>query len=36
MVDERDLARAQEIYEAYFKADSTAPTEEDRLISQGF
>ena len=29
MVDEQDLARAQEIYEAYFNADATAPTEED-------
>jgi Putative prokaryotic signal transducing protein len=30
MVDERDLARAVEIYEAYFDAESTAPAEEDQ------
>ena len=29
MVDERDLARAVEIYEAYFNAEPTAPAEED-------
>ncbi|MEK6321786.1 MAG: DUF2007 domain-containing protein [Acidobacteriota bacterium] len=29
MVDERDLARALEIYEAYFNADSTAPATEE-------
>jgi hypothetical protein len=29
-VDERDLARAVEIYEAYFDAESTAPAEEDQ------
>src|SRR5262245_2978955 len=28
MVDERDLDRAIEIYEAFFNADSTAPAEE--------
>ena len=28
MVDERDLSRAVEIYEAYFDAESPAPTEE--------
>ena len=30
MVDERDLARAIEIYEAYFDIESTAPAEEDQ------
>jgi len=30
MVDERDLARAVEIYEAYFNAESPAPSEEDQ------
>lgn len=30
MVDERDLPRAIEIYEAYFNAESTAPAEEDQ------
>lgn len=30
MVDERDLTRAVEIYEAYFNAESTAPPEEDQ------
>jgi len=30
MVDERDLTRAIEIYEAYFNSDSTAPSEEDQ------
>jgi len=29
MVDERDLTRAVEIYEAYFNAESPAPAEED-------
>jgi hypothetical protein len=28
MVDERDLARAIELYEAFFNAESPAPTEE--------
>jgi hypothetical protein len=30
MVDERDLARAAEIYEAYFNAEATAPSDEDQ------
>lgn len=30
MVDERDLARAVEIYEAYFSADASAPADEDQ------
>lgn len=30
MVDERDLARAVEIYEAYFNAESPAPAEEGK------
>ena len=30
MVDERDLTRAVEIYEAYFNAESPAPAEEDK------
>jgi len=30
MVDERDVARAVEIYEAYFNADTTAPADEDQ------
>ena len=30
MVDERDLARAVEIYEAYFNVDSTAPANSDQ------
>lgn len=30
MVDERDLPRAIEIYEAYFNAEPTAPAEEDQ------
>ena len=30
MVDEPDLPRALEIYEAYFNAESTAPAEEDQ------
>jgi len=30
MVDERDLARAVEVYEAYFNADSTAPADSDQ------
>lgn len=30
MVDEQDLARAQEIYEAFFNSDSTAPADEDQ------
>ena len=30
MVDERDLTRAVEIYEAYFNAESPAPAEEDQ------
>jgi len=30
MVDERDLPRAIEVYEAYFNSDSTAPSEEDQ------
>jgi hypothetical protein len=29
MVDERDLTRAIEIYEAYFNAESPAPAEEE-------
>jgi hypothetical protein len=28
MVDERDLERAVELYEAFFNAESPAPTEE--------
>lgn len=34
MVDERDLARAIEIYEAYFDAEQPAPTTEDNTESQ--
>jgi putative signal transducing protein len=30
MVDERDLARALKIYEAFFSAESTAPATEDK------
>lgn len=30
MVDERDLPRAIEIYEAYFNAESTAPAEDNQ------
>jgi putative signal transducing protein len=30
MVDERDLPRAVEVYEAYFNAESTAPAAEDQ------
>lgn len=30
MVDERDLPRAIEVYEAFFKAEPTAPAEEDQ------
>lgn len=30
MVDERDLARAIEIYEAYYNAESTAPAEDNQ------
>lgn len=30
MVDERDLTRAIEIYEAYFNAEPTAPATEDQ------
>jgi hypothetical protein len=30
MVDERDLTRAVEIYEAYFNAEPTAPATEDQ------
>jgi hypothetical protein len=30
MVDQRDLARAIEIYEAFFNAQPTAPTPEDQ------
>jgi hypothetical protein len=30
MVDERDLPRAMEIYEAYFNAEPTAPADEDQ------
>jgi hypothetical protein len=31
MVDERDLSRAVEIYEAYFDADQPAPSNEDQI-----
>jgi len=34
MVDERDLERAVEIYEAYFDAESTAPAAEEPSESQ--
>ena len=34
MVDERDLDRAIEIYNAYFDADSTAPSTEDQSESE--
>src|ERR1044072_2695320 len=34
MVDERDLTRAIEIYEAYFDADETAPTSENQTDSE--
>lgn len=30
MVDERDLTRAKEIYEAYFNAESTAPADDNQ------
>ena len=31
MVDERDLPRATEIYEAYFDTDQPAPSNEDQI-----
>jgi len=34
MVDERDLPRAIEIYEAYFNAEPTAPAEEDQTDNE--
>jgi Putative prokaryotic signal transducing protein len=34
MVDERDLPRAVEIYNAYFDADATAPTSENQTDSE--
>jgi hypothetical protein len=34
MVDERDLPRAIEIYEAYFTAEPTAPAEEDQTDNE--
>ncbi|HKQ06083.1 MAG TPA: DUF2007 domain-containing protein [Blastocatellia bacterium] len=34
MVDERDLTRAVEIYNAYFDADETAPTSENQTDSE--
>lgn len=34
MVDERDLPRAVEIYNAYFDADTTAPTSESQTDSE--
>lgn len=34
MVDERDLDQAIEIYNAYFDADSTAPSTEDQSESE--
>lgn len=34
MVDERDLGRAIEIYEAFFNAESTAPAEEDHTENE--
>ena len=34
MVDERDLQRAIEIYNAYFDADATAPTSENQTDSE--
>jgi hypothetical protein len=34
MVDERDLEQAVEIYNAYFDADSTAPSTEDQSESE--
>jgi hypothetical protein len=34
MVDERDLPRAVEIYNAYFDADATAPASEDQTDSE--
>ena len=34
MVDERDLTRAIEIYEAYFNAEPTAPAEEDQTDNE--
>src|SRR3954470_17021807 len=34
MVDERDLPRAVEIYNAYFDADETAPTSENQTDSE--
>ena len=34
MVDERDLSRAVEIYNAYFDADATAPASENQTDSE--
>ena len=34
MVDERDLPRAVEIYNAYFDADQTAPASENQIDSE--
>src|SRR5215510_3295018 len=34
MVDERDLGRAIEIYEAFFNAQPTAPTAEDQTNNE--
>ena len=34
MVDERDLPRAVEIYNAYFSADATAPASENQTDSE--
>jgi hypothetical protein len=34
MVDERDLPRAIEIYEAFFDADKTAPATEEKTDSE--
>lgn len=34
MVDERDLTRAIEIYEAYFDAESPAPTTEEQTEAE--
>lgn len=34
MVDERDLPRAVEIYNAYFDADATAPASENQTDSE--
>ena len=34
MVDERDMPRAIEIYNAYFDADTTAPTSENQTDSE--